>query len=265
LLPPIGGLIAGGFLGGVVGLVRERSHDLVRGATGVSDLGVPVLGEFTKQTTSDPKALNEAMRVTRLHALEQVDRPAVLVVAGPGAPADTSRLAGGLALAFARVPAPTTLVQATEVQLLGTSTSGLDTVDGLSEAILHQQDPVPLLLPVEPNLSYLPTGRDLPRTYERFLPELLGPVLDQLRKDDRLVVVQSPSLSQAEGEALASVADAVILVVARHRHTFAQVERAIEMLADRRIPLAGAVIVDPHQTRLDEWGPGGTGTQPSRA
>lgn len=253
LLPPIAGTIAGGLLGLVVGLVRERGKDLVRGATGVSDLGVPVLGEFTKRTTSDPKALNEAMRVARLHALEQVDRPAVLVVAGVAAPADTSRLAGGLSLAFARVPAPTTLVQATEVQLLGTSASGLETVAGLSEAVLDGRDPVELLLPVEQNLVFLPTGRDLPRAYERFVPELLGPVLDQLRKDDRLVVVQSPSLSQAEGEALASVADAVILVVTRHRHTFAEVERAVVMLADRRIPLAGAVIVDPDQPRLDEW------------
>ncbi len=252
-LPPVAGLIAGGLLGLVVGLVRERGADLVRSATGVTDLGVPIVGEFTKRTSSDPTALNEAMRVARLHALEQVDRPAVLAVAGAAGPADTSRLAGGLALAFARIPAATTLVQATDVQLLGGSGSGPDAAEGLSEAVVDGRDPTELLLPVEPDLMYLPAGRDLPRAYERFVPELLGPVLDQLRKDDRLVVVQSPSLSQAEGEALASVADAVILVVTRHRHTFAEVERAVGVLAERRIPLAGAVIVDPHQPRLDEW------------
>jgi capsular polysaccharide biosynthesis protein len=263
-LPLAGGLIAGLLAGLAFALLRERSQDLVRSGVAVSDVGVRILGEFTRGMRSKPDQLSEAMRVTRLHALETLGTSAVLMVADPAPPPDTSRLAGGLALAFARGPSTVALVQATDVELLGTSTAGLGGVDGLSEALLSEEDAVAMLLPVEASLSYLPPGRNLAQAYERFLPEFLGPVLDDLSKEDRLVVVQSPPLSSAEGEALAGAADAVLLVITRHRHRLADVERTAALLADRPAQLIGAVIVDPKQARLDEWGPGNASKRHSR-
>jgi Mrp family chromosome partitioning ATPase len=93
---------------------------------------------------------------------------------------------------------------------------------------------------------------------------VLGPLLDQLRKQDQLVVVQGPAIGSAEGEALAGVADAVLLVVIRHRHTLAQVEQTAALLADLPTRLIGAVIVDPRQPRLDKWKPGSANTRLSR-
>jgi uncharacterized protein involved in exopolysaccharide biosynthesis/Mrp family chromosome partitioning ATPase len=252
---PAGGLVGGALLGAVVAIVRERRQDLVRGSAGVRELGVRVLVEFSSRDRT-PAAINQMMRVARLHALEHVSRPAVVVVASPGDPDDTSRVAGGLALAFARIPVRTVLVQATDVHLLGTSSADQQRVPGLSDAVLHDRDPTTVLQPVEPALTYLPTGRELPQACERFLPEVLHRVLNRLRTGEQLVLVQSPALNRAEGEALAGVADAVILAVTRHRTSFAQLEWAAGMLQQRNVALAGAILVDPDQPRLDEWEPG---------
>jgi len=254
-LLPLGGLLGGALLGAVVALVWERRRDLVRSSAGVRELGVRVLGEFSSKDRS-PAAINQMMRVARLHALEHVSRPAVVVVASPGDPEDTSRVAGGLAVAFASVPVETVLVQATDVHLLGTSSADQQRVPGLSDAILHGQNPTTMLQFVEPGLTYLPTGRELPQACERFLPEVLDRVLSRLRTGEQVVLVQSPVLTRAEGEALASVSDTVILVVTRHRTRYIQLEWAAGMLQERNVRLAGVVLVDPDQPRLDEWAPG---------
>ncbi|MFL6238686.1 MAG: hypothetical protein ACJ735_04220 [Actinomycetes bacterium] len=98
---------------------------------------------------------------------------------------------------------------------------------GFAEAVLTGTDPMPTRLASTPRLSVLPAGADIARAAETYGGPRTERALDSLRRGADLVVIAAPPLTDPDGQALASIANAVVVVATIGLATFGQLDAAL--------------------------------------
>jgi polysaccharide biosynthesis transport protein len=256
LAVPIGGALAGLALGCFAAVLLERSRGVVRSAAEVDDAALPVVAavprprrrirpSFKRRPNEDFDATIRRLRGT---ILDLEPRPDVITVAPAGAGPSDPDVSEAVAESFARAGHRVVLVQAEGRR----SREGLGVDRGLADALLHERlNPLDLLQPsVEPLLCLLPAGEENDQSRELFVANRLRGLLRPLIEAGNLVVVQSPGVDTAEGEALVGASDVGLVVVTlgvtrprevqqirTHAHTGASVVGALvvgERDAERR-------------------------------
>jgi Mrp family chromosome partitioning ATPase/capsular polysaccharide biosynthesis protein len=156
-------------------------------------------------------------------------------------------VAANLALAAAEAGHATTLVDAlpksSAPRLPGLSTPADAT--GLSEVVLEGLDPIAARLHVAPRLTLLTTGRSLQRAVEAYAGPRMRGIVDRLRRGCDLLIIAAPPLSNPDGQALASLADAVIVVIPLGTGTLDQLDEAAAEARRVHAPILGVVAAYP--------------------
>ena len=114
---------------------------------------------------------------------------------------------------------------------------------GLAQALLEQLNVLDLLQPsVEPLLSLLPHGRFTDQSRELLVADRLRAVLSPLTEAGLLVVVQSPGIDTAEGEAIVGASDLSLVVVTMGGTTPREVDQVVRQVRTRGLALAAVVL-----------------------
>lgn len=228
------GALLGLLVGMVLALLRDRRDDRVHDAGDLAAAGVPVLAELPRSAATQTSALTAtdgeaAQAVRRL-------RTAVLVAPG-GAPRSVSvaavgavpaaAVAAGLAVSLARTGERTVLVDADPAsdgqlaELLGATTG-----PGLAESLVEHRSAASLLQSTTlAPLSVLPAGT-IAGLGDRLLSEDMRRGLVELGADGSWLVVNAAPATSADGEAVASLTGATVLVVQVGRTTWTELESA---------------------------------------
>lgn len=236
-----GGLVLGLLVGLSLAVTVERRRGRVWGAEEVSAAGLPVLAEVAGDRRGE--AVTTAVRRVRAAVLDGHPSHSILTVAPCGRGAVEPGFALVLATSLARVGKSVVLVDAHlpgEVRL--SSTARRD--PGLLELLGgERRDPNSLLVPTgSPNLWSLPRGTSGRDISEYFVAERLSALRAVAERHD-YVIVQGPSLSSPEGEALAKVADATLVVVTSGRARMAELTTLVEREGASDLRLVGAVVL----------------------
>jgi len=239
-------LLAFGVLGGLVfgvvlAVARERKANLVRSTDDLRQLELPILADFSPVT--DPAGRTDTVRRLRMEVLGRVTPPLTIVVA-PCSPHGNHHVPISISQSIAELGNSCVLVDGDGAALPpGTALS--DLAPGLSDAMLHDENPIDLLQSLAGNLEFLPPGSELEVARDRYVTSRLPQKMAQLKRLSTFTIIEAPDLSDIAGEALAGVADVLILVVTLNRTTLSQVQRVEASLSARGVTVLGAVVVTP--------------------
>lgn len=243
---------------GTAGL-RDHLDDRLRGPLDVeAQAGAPVLGiipafrptgrppaGWLAMVTRPDSIVAEAYRGLRTRLVQAVasQDARTVVVTSPGWE-DKSTVVANLATALAQ-SGRSTIVICTDLRW-GSAHEifGVEDRGGLTRLLDHRANPVTVLSPTGiPGLHVLPPGpltRDPAALLQR--PALRTVLGDLRRHADVLIIDAPPLLASPDAEALASIADMVLLVVDAQRSTRAEVRAAVRQAEDVRGKLAGCVL-----------------------
>ncbi|MGZ4455157.1 MAG: Wzz/FepE/Etk N-terminal domain-containing protein [Nocardioides sp.] len=228
---PVGGGLAGLLVGCLLALALERFRGVVRSPAEVAELGLPVAAAVPQPSPwarvlrrEDPEAFGDTVRRLRAAVLEQDPRPDIVAVASCDGDRPRSEVCEAVAESFARAGHRVVLVRTDGPPIGG----GLVAQEGLAQALEYDRlDVLELLLPsVEPLLCLLPSGGFTAQQRELMVAARLRAVLRPLVEAGNLVVVESPTVHRAEGEAVLAAADLGLVVVVAGRTRRADVARA---------------------------------------
>ncbi len=244
------GAIAGALLGFGVALARERSNHRVRDRQDVEQIGAPVLAQVDSRPTSmlvsaEGADVSEDYRRLRTAVLAQAPHPpGVLVVTATGR---NHAAQSPLLLASALVRSGTRVVLVDGCPEGGPSgvLAPSDSVDGLSEVILGQLKATAAVRSTAGGFDFLGIGRQPIEAADRLLSDAMRETLAQLRSRYDAVLVTAPPVSTADGQALVSLADCVVLEVPLRRTARRQLQSALQELTGGRSTLLGTVLVGP--------------------
>jgi hypothetical protein len=129
------------------------------------------------------------------------------------------------------------------------TTGGLGVEErGLAQALLEQLNVLDLLQPsVEPLLSLLPHGRFTEQSRELLVADRLRAVLSPLIEAGHLVVIQSPGIDTAEGDAIVAASDLALVVVTIGRTRPQDVDQVTRQ-ARTQGPVLGGLVVGGRDT-----------------
>lgn len=256
------GLLVGLAIGLGLALIRELSDVHIRDHGDLAGLGVPALVSVprTARRASEPVMMDstatpasEAYRLMRTAVIAAVPaRPLVLSVASVSARRSAAATATNLALALSRTGNRVVLVDADPVHDEVAGLLGLRPSAGLADVLLAD---VPLSRALESvpgtRLMFLGTGEAGSEAAEVYLDHSMSGLVDELRRRADFVVFASPPVASADGEAVASLVDAVIPTVVLGGTTHDEVVGAVDALSRMRVRLLGAVSVpaDAHRLR----------------
>ena len=244
------GLLAGLGLGIVGAIVLDRVDPKVRYPEQVSrDLGLPILGAVPHLRAKDPAEVVEALRGLRLNVINEYGPgPMLLTITSPGPGDGKSFLSANLALAFADGGQRTLLIDGDirrgvlHRRFKANRQPGL--VDLLAgEAGVTQADIVQQT--AYPKLSFIGCGTRTQRA-----PEVLGSpdmskLLDDLRNQYEVIVVDSPPLTAGVDPFVLGQETGSLLLVLRTGHSHREITGAkLEVLDRLPIRLLGAVLND---------------------
>jgi capsular polysaccharide biosynthesis protein/Mrp family chromosome partitioning ATPase len=265
-----GGLLLGLIAGLVVAIGLERASGRIRRPDAIpSDLDVlavvhpsgvaqPVLLTHPDHMTAEPYRLlhlgvEAALRPESSRISDEdpmVRAPArVIVVASLSDPAPPVGI--NYALAAAEAGRSTTYVDALPANV-APSLPGLTVpqdATGLSEVVLEGRDPLSARLHMAPRLTYVPAGRSVQRAAEAYAGPRMRGIVDVLRRGCDLLVIAVPSLTNPDGQALASLADGVLLVVPMGSARVAQLDEAAAEARRVHATLIGVVAAYPGRSR----------------
>lgn len=250
LLMLVGVSLAGLLLGCLVAAVLEHLRGAVRSASEVEDAGIPVLASAPShrwaarlRRTTHRVAPDAAVRRLRARILDLDPTPEIIAVtpAGDGGP-DTA-VCEAVAESFAKAGHRVVLVRADGP----TAAHGLEVEGrGLAQALLHERlNVLEMLHPsVEPLLCLLPWGSD-EQSSDLLDADRLRTVLKPLVDAGHFVVLQSPGIDSAEGEAVVGAADLGLVVVTTGRTRTRAVAQVTARTGPKDTPLA-ALVLDRH-------------------
>ena len=184
-----------------------------------SALAAPLLGilPHLPERPDDPEEVASAVHcVHQIRTLLQLHAHGkVYVITSPTAGDGKTSLVMSLGLSFAATGRRTVLV---DFDLIGqglTARFKLSRDRGLGHALLARSGPE--ILPAGmPDLFIIPSGRDDAAIVGRLPTDSIDPVLDQLRRDFDIVLVDTgPVLGSLEANAAVARADGVVLVIGR--------------------------------------------------
>jgi succinoglycan biosynthesis transport protein ExoP len=263
------GLLFGLLLGTIVAVARERMVGTIRRAESLPEFP-PTLAVIPSVRATEPVMLTspssragEAYRLLYLAvdaALPPTrERGAVIAVATLSDV--TPPAAVNLAAAAAAAGRVSTYVEALPRQR-APRLSGLHanpSTRGFAEAVLEGIDPVAARVSVSSGLTTLMSGGDLGRATESYGGPRTHRVFEALRRAAELVVVAIPPLTEPDGQALANVADGVVLVTAIGDATFTQLDESLVEAARVHARVLGVVAVYPTNGRGSARGQAGRG------
>ena len=247
IVVPAGGGLAGLALGCLLALVLERLRGVVHSSSEVQAMGLPVvaavprLGRLSRLLRKDnSEAVDTTVRRLRAAILDLEPRPDVIAVAPAGAGGSAAEVSEAVAESFAKAGHRVVLVRADADSAPG----GIGMQDGLAQALLHHRlNVMDLLQPsVEPLLSLLPHGQSTDQSREFVVADRVRGLLSPLIEAGHLVVIQSPGLDSAEGEAIVGAADWGLVVVTLGLTRPSEVERVTTEARTRGAILAAMVV-----------------------
>jgi succinoglycan biosynthesis transport protein ExoP len=277
---PVGGALVGLAVGCLLAMLLERARGVVRSPADVEETGIPVAAAVPDRPLRarllrrrDPGAFDSSIRRLRASILELDPRPDVLAVAPAGTGGSDAEISEAVAESFARGGHRVVLVRADRQSPGG----GLVKEEGLANALLYERlNVLELLQPsVEPLLCILPGGFTA-ESRELLVADRVRAVLTPLVQAGNLIVIQSPGVDSAEGEALVGAADLGLVVVTKDRTRLAALDQVRNRFGAARVSVAALVVGRrdaAHRSRLaaDDDGSGSRGVEaaahshPSRA
>ena len=249
---------AGGFAGLILGLMiavgRTRLDTRVHEPPDVERFGVPVLGSVQQRFGSRPTGtgrapdLPETYREIRTAIVTSLDSPPVgLTIAASdtdvSAAPEAAALAAGLARAGFTVALVDTVGEATKM------VSDRTGLPGLADLLAEQADLQSVLIHPEERLTVLPLGAGGRQTMDRLLSPRMRSSLAQLSEWNDYVLIAGSQARSADGQALASLTGAVLLVVARHHTRLNDFIEWVDVLDRVDAACVGAVLVDGPRRR----------------
>lgn len=247
LVLPVGGAVAGLGLGVLLAMLLERSRGVVRSAAEVDGTLLPVIAAVPRPRgrrrlrQRDGQAFDTTIRRMRAILLDLDPRPEVIAVAPAGAGEPQADVAEAVAESLARAGHRVVLVQTDPAPTHG----GLEVGDrGLADALVHERlNPLDLLQPsVDPLLCLLPAGMPTEQSRELFTTDRVRALIHRLTSIGNLVVIQSPGVDTAEGEALVGAADIGLIVVTVGQTRPREISQAVTRAHTGDTPLAALVV-----------------------
>jgi Mrp family chromosome partitioning ATPase len=238
------GLAAGLLIGVLLSLALERSDRRLRDVRAVERLGVPVLstvptGGGLVLVTAPKSRAGEAYRRLRAAVVASVrERPVTLLVTNATPGASATLTSSNLAVALAHAGSATIMIDASFSETSPSALFGLGHSKGLSEALTHGTDPTQLLVHADSQLRLLPRGAGAGAAAERFSGPRMREAVGLLRDKAEYIIINAPSVHDANAQALCTLADAVLIVVTLGSSTRHDIDQAYTE-AER----AGAVVI----------------------
>lgn len=211
---------------------------------------LPVLAEYPKTRSGGRPLSDEA--TSWLHARLTKNRSSttlVIAITGLRSADDQASVAVGLAEAFARAGDRTLLIDAdlrnartsADFGLGGSQPGGqrdAEKVDGTQQA----RQPVRVTIDRDRGFDFVPAGTPTARPADR-----LGRFLERERETwsesyEVVIIETAPVLPYSDALVAASHADAVVLCVRTGISSRGDLQRAVKLLSDQRIPLVGTVL-----------------------
>jgi capsular polysaccharide biosynthesis protein len=248
LVFPVGGALAGLGLGCLVAVLLERVAGRTRSPAEVEAAGLPVIAAVPSPRRrllpfrrTGIEEFDTSVRRLRATILDIEPRPEVIAVAPAGRGPSDADVCEALAESFAKAGHRVVLVQTD-----GPRPTGGLAVDerGLAQALLHERlNVLDMLQPsVEPLLCLLPHGGFNAQSRELLAADRLREVLTPLVEAGHLVIIQSPGIDSAEGEAVVGAADLGLLLVTTGRTRPREIEQAAGRRPMKRASLQALVV-----------------------
>jgi len=235
------GVLGGLLLGIVLAVTRERKANLVRSTDDLRQLDVPILADFSAVSVAADRA--DTVRRLRMEVLGRVTPPLTVVIA-PCSPHGNHHVPISISQSIADLGNSCVLVDG-DGAALPPHAALSSHAPGLSDVMLTDRNPIHLLQSLAGNLQFLPPGSELEVARDRYVTTRLPQKMAQLKPLATFTIIEAPNLSDIAGEALAGVADVLILVVTLNRTTLSQVQRVEASLSARGVVVLGAVVVTP--------------------
>ena len=249
---PVGGALVGLAVGCLLAIVLEHARGVVRSQAEVEEAGLPVAAAVPTPgwrsrllRTHDPRAFDSTIRRLRASVLELDPRPDVLAVAPAGAGESDAETTEAVAESLARGGHRVVLVR-TDRRL---PAGNLVKEEGLGDVLLHDRlDVLELLQPsVEPLLCVLPGGFNA-KSRELLIADRVRTALAPLVGAGNLVVIESPGVDSAEGEALVGAADLGLVIVTTDRTRLSTLDKVRDRAAAARVRVA-MLVIGPRDAR----------------
>ncbi|WP_020576102.1 hypothetical protein [Actinopolymorpha alba] len=247
-----GGALGGLLLAAVFALLRARTDNRIHDRSEIERAGVRVLGVVPKGARFSGRAapargrvreLTEAYREIRTAIVTSVDAPPIALAVASVSPQispapETSGLATGLARAGFSVVVVDTVGEASRLL------AGTGSLPGLAELLAGSADLRHVLVQPEDNLVLLPLGKADRQTMDQLLSPQMRSTIKRLREWYDYVIIAGPGAASADGQALASLTDAVVLVAAEQLTTRGEFETAMAALERVQAMPVGAVMIE---------------------
>ncbi|WP_298513139.1 Wzz/FepE/Etk N-terminal domain-containing protein [uncultured Nocardioides sp.] len=245
---PFAFALVGLAIGCAIALLLERSRGVVRSRADVEALGVPVVASIPRRTWrermrrhGDAAAIDTTVRRVRATLLDLEPRPDVVAIAPVGSGRSDANVSEAVAESFAKAGHRVVLVRADR----SPSGGGIGVDDkGLAQALMYERlNVVDLLQPsVEPLLSLLNDGGFNEQSRELLVSDRIRSVLTPLVTEGHLVIIQSPGIDSAEGEAFLGAADLGVVVVRTGKSRPGAVEQIAELARTKGLQLTALVV-----------------------
>ncbi len=246
------GLFGGLLLGGILTFLLEGMDDTVRGIEDIQTLTtLPILSKIPelrqiarlpKGNSSPAPAFNQLG--TRLSLFTGEKRPATFLITSPEPGAGKSTIVANLAVSLSQGGNKVILVDMDFRRPRQHSILGLMNGIGLSNYLcgeIHLDEA--LQVTEYKNLRVITAGTSQHVPLEWLTPVKINTLLDELSKECDFVLIDAPAfLSVADPMVLASVADVVLLVVARRKTERQNLRSVLQQLSEMNAKIAGIII-----------------------
>jgi polysaccharide biosynthesis transport protein len=249
------GLAVGLFAGLLMALALERSDRRLRDVRTVQRLGVPVLSTVSSSgglvlVTAPKSRAGEAYRRLRAAVVASVqERPVTLLVTSATPAASATLTSSNLAVALAHAGSATIMVDASFSETSPSALFGLGQSKGLSDVLMRGTDPTQLLVNADSQLRLLPRGPGAGAAAERFSGPRMRETVRLLRDKAEYILINAPSVHDANAQALCTLADAVLIVVTLGQTTRADIEQAYTEAERAGAIVIGTVVEDSRARR----------------
>ncbi|GII93507.1 polysaccharide biosynthesis tyrosine autokinase [Sinosporangium siamense] len=251
------GLLAGVLFGAAIALMVDRADKRVRAASDMRRvLGAQVLLNLPRGRKTAALGIQSARsRVgQRFHELCHAitarlgDGPGnqVVLVTGASEGIGANVVAVNIAAALARTGSDVMLVNADLESGVSSALLGVADRKGLSEVLLGTStlSEVEARAAMPPSLRVLPRGHETELVVDMLQGERMSRLIDSLRDRSRYVIIEAPSTSMgADAQALAQLADLVLMVVEVPKTRFSDIRDGLRQLEQVGAELPGAVVI----------------------
>ncbi|WP_426323629.1 polysaccharide biosynthesis tyrosine autokinase [Microbacterium sp. E-13] len=237
---------------------RVRTVKEIEQATGIAVVGtLPLDKELVADRTvfrydgagqlAGSRAHAEAMRElrTNLHYVDVDHPPRVIVVTSPIPGDGKSTTAANLAMSLAAAGRRVALIDADLRRPVQDRIFGFPNDVGLSDVLAGRVGIADVAHRVEgaESLVIIGAGRTPPNPSEMLGSQKMRSLLDMLRREDSVVVVDSPpTIPVADAAILSGSADGVLLVVSAGKTTYELMQRALDNIARAKGHVLGVVL-----------------------